>query len=227
MLIFINPIGGSKKASKIFEKKVQPLLRLARIEFTVLTTERPNQAKEIILDENNRIDQYDAMICAGGDGMFNEILNGIIIRTQRQHGIDYGLIDSPLRKPSMKLGIIAAGSTDSIVYATMGNCDPTNSVLTIILNRTMNIDIGAVHHRDEDHLICYTASFIGYGFFGDTVQRSERFRWLGPKRYNLAGLRTFLKHRLYSGEIKLCIEPKDGQPQHYNPCGIKLGDIKS
>ena len=33
---------------------------------------------------------------------------------------------------------------------------------------------------------------VSYGYFGDLMQRSERYRWLGPKRYDISGVRTFL-----------------------------------
>ena len=37
-----------------------------------------------------------------------------------------------------------------------------------------------------------TLAMVSYGYFGDLMQRSERYRWLGPKRYDISGVRTFL-----------------------------------
>lgn len=34
-----------------------------------------------------------------------------------------------------------------------------------------------------------------YGFYGDVITESEKYRWMGPKRYDYAGTRVFLKHR--------------------------------
>ena len=44
-----------------------------------------------------------------------------------------------------------------------------------------------------------TIAMVSYGYFGDLMQRSERYRWLGPKRYDISGVRTFL------GNYKNCI----------------------
>ena len=221
LLLFINPYGGSKKGTKIFDLEIKPILQLARIDYTLVITERANHARDILLDEQTDLRPYDGIVCVGGDGMFGEILNGVLIRTQRQNNINFGSTESLLMKPNIKLGIIPAGSTDAIVYATSGYKMPINSTLAIALGRQTNIDVTAVHHRDEDKLIQYTASFLGYGFFGDTLADSEQNRWLGPRRYDWAGIKKFFKHRLYSGEIKLTIEPRDGSPKHYNPCGVK------
>lgn len=221
LLIFVNPIGGTGNGEKIFDKKIRPILELSRIEYNVKVTEHANESKEIILDSKTDLSLYDGVICVGGDGMFGEVLNGIMIRTQRENNVQYELIDSALKKPNLTLGIIPAGSTDAVAYATSGFNDPINSIIQIVLGRTIQVDVGAVHHRDEENLICYIASFMGYGFFGDTMKQSENLRWMGPKRYNWAGIKQFFKHRLYSGEIKLCIEPNDGTPEKFNPCKLK------
>nr|XP_046919718.1 ceramide kinase-like [Dermatophagoides farinae] len=220
LLLFINPYGGNKKGIQIFENKIKPILNISCIRSNVIITEHANQAKEILLAETTDLNDYDGIICIGGDGMFGEVLNGVLIRTQRENQINYGNIDAMLKKPALKLGIVPAGSTDAVVYATCGHKDPIHSIISIVLGRTINIDVGAVHNRDEEQLIRYTASFMGYGFFGDTIRESERIRWMGTKRYDWAGVKKFLKHRLYSGEIKICLEPNDGSPKDYNPCGI-------
>lgn len=36
---------------------------------------------------------------------------------------------------------------------------------------------------------------IRYGFYGDVITESEKYRWMGPKRYDYAGTKVFLSHR--------------------------------
>lgn len=221
LLMFINPFGGGKNGKKIFDDKIKAMLELARVEFTVIVTERANHAKDMILDQKTDLNKFDGIVCVGGDGMFGEVLNGVLVRTQRENQIDYSSVDCVPKKPAIKLGVIPAGSTDAVVYATCGNKNPTNSIISILLGRKINIDVGAVHDHGGTNLIRYTASFMGYGFFGDTIHDSEQNRWLGTKRYDWAGLKKFFNHRLYNGEIKLCIEPSDGSPKDFNPCRTK------
>lgn len=217
-MVFVNPFGGNRKGPKIYEKRIYPIFKLAAIEVDCVITERANHAKDIILDQKYHIERYDGVISVGGDGMFAEILNGIIIRTQRDYGINWSSADSHLKKPKMVLGVIPAGSTDAVAYGTTGINDPMTSAVVIVLGKKLNIDVCAVHHRDEDKLIRYSTSFLGYGYFGDTIADSETNRWMGPKRYDWAGVKKFIRHRLYSGEIKLCIEPSDGSPKESTVC---------
>ena len=37
--------------------------------------------------------------------------------------------------------------------------------------------------------------YVRYGFYGDVIAESEKHRWMGPKRYDYAGTKVFLKHR--------------------------------
>lgn len=36
-----------------------------------------------------------------------------------------------------------------------------------------------------------------YGFYGDVITESEKYRWMGPKRYDYAGTKVFLQHRYF------------------------------
>uniref|UniRef100_A0A1D1XWP5 Ceramide kinase n=1 Tax=Anthurium amnicola TaxID=1678845 RepID=A0A1D1XWP5_9ARAE len=102
-----------------------------------------------------------------------------------------------------RLGIIPAGSTDAIVISTTGARDPVTSALHIILGKKIRVDISQVV-RWEDSVsssVRYAASFAGYGFYGDVIKESEKYRWMGPKRYDYAGTRVFLEHRSYEAEV--------------------------
>ena len=44
---------------------------------------------------------------------------------------------------------------------------------------------------------------ISYGYFGDLMLHSENLRWLGPKRYDVSGVHTFLGNKAYKGVIQV------------------------
>lgn len=221
LIVFVNPIGGKRKATTIYRKKVDPILKIAGIDAQCIVTERPNHAKEYIQHTNFCLKQYDGIICVGGDGMFSEILNGLLIRTQKEAEINWNTIQGKLESPSIPIAVIPAGSTDAVVYGTTGVNDPVTSTVHIILGKKLNIDVCAIHHRDEERLVRYATSFLGYGYFGDTIADSERNRWMGPRRYDWAGFKKFLGHRIYNGEIKFCISPSDGSPKDKTFCAAK------
>ena len=51
----------------------------------------------------------------------------------------------------------------------------------------MRVDTADGHHRFAMCTACY-------GYMGDLMATSERLRWLGPSRYNLAGVQCIKRH---------------------------------
>ncbi|RWR89767.1 Diacylglycerol kinase [Cinnamomum micranthum f. kanehirae] len=115
-----------------------------------------------------------------------------------------------------RLGIIPAGSTDAIVISTTGARDPVTSALHIVLGKRRCLDVAQVVRwktsasSTDAPSVRYAASFAGYGFYGDVITESEKYRWMGPKRYDFAGTKVFLKHRSYEAEVAfLDVKSKD------------------
>ncbi|XP_071960442.1 ceramide kinase-like isoform X2 [Antedon mediterranea] len=218
IFVIVNPYGGKGKAPKIYQKKVAPLFELAGISTEVIETTHANHAWQLMLDID--FNDVDGIVCVGGDGTFAEVVNGLILRTQKDAGIDINDQGSKLIPPKLKIGIIPAGSTDVVVYDTTGYNDPVTSALQIILGETLGMDVCSVFHDNE--LIRYTVSFLGYGFFGDVVRESENYRWVGPKRYELAGAMQFMGNKSYHGEVKYVPNLDEGHsPMDQNPCGAR------
>ncbi|XP_049423287.1 ceramide kinase [Epinephelus fuscoguttatus] len=216
LLVYINPYGGKQRGKRIYEQKVAPLFRRACISTDVIVTERANHARDHLKTEAN-LDKYDGVVCVGGDGMFSEILHGLVTRTQTDNGVDHNQPDAELVPCSLHIGIIPAGSTDCICFATVGTNDPVTSALHIIVGDSQPMDVCSVHHNDI--FLRYSVSLLGYGFYGDVLTDSERKRWLGPARYDLSGVKTFLSHNFYEGTISfLPAENNMGDPRDKLQC---------
>ncbi|XP_038594860.1 ceramide kinase [Micropterus salmoides] len=216
LLVYINPYGGKRCGKRIYEQKVAPLFRRACISADVIVTERANHARDHLKTEAN-LDKYDGVVCVGGDGMFSEILHGLVTRTQTDNGLDQNQPDAELVPCSLHIGIIPAGSTDCICFATVGTNDPITSALHIIVGDSQPMDVCSVYHNDI--FLRYSVSLLGYGFYGDVLTDSERKRWLGPARYDLSGVKTFLSHNYYEGTVSfLPAENNMGTPRDKLQC---------
>lgn len=55
-----------------------------------------------------------------------------------------------LPKPSIPIGIIPAGSTDTVAYCLNGTTDIKTSILHIILGQTHGLDISSVYRNSDD-----------------------------------------------------------------------------
>ncbi|XP_067944520.1 ceramide kinase-like [Watersipora subatra] len=199
LLVFINPYGGRKKARKVFDEKVASIFDLAGITSHVIITERANHAKDYIMSRD--LSRYDGIVCVGGDGMFAELLNGILWQYNSSLGIDLHDSTALLKRPDIRIGVIPAGSTDTVAYCTSGINDAITSALHIVVGDSMAIDVCSVRHGYSGQLLRFCVSMLAYGFYGDVLRDSETFRWMGPNRYNYSGFRTFLKNKSYQADI--------------------------
>ncbi|XP_071260684.1 ceramide kinase-like isoform X2 [Salvelinus alpinus] len=173
LLVYINPYGGKQQGKCIYEQKVAPLFACASISTDVIVTEHANHARDH-LETEAELKKYDGVVCVGGDGMFSEIVHGLVSRTQRDNGVDQNSPEEKLVPCSLRIGIIPAGDSQPM-------------------------DVCSVHHNNT--FLRYSISLLGYGFYGDVLADSERKRWMGPARYDFSGFKTFLTHHHYEGAV--------------------------
>ncbi|KAJ8772323.1 hypothetical protein K2173_027500 [Erythroxylum novogranatense] len=267
VLVFVNPKSGKGNGCKTWQNVAHVFSR-AKVETKVIVTKRQGHAFDVMATmANKELNSYDGFIAVGGDGFFNEILNGFLLSRHKAplppHPLDFarsvegsssdlvqnpneaiaetsypyedsspllsqgtlggsglannGTDDGPgntdqeldfsLLNDRIRFGIIPAGSTDAIVMCTTGVRDPITSALHIVLGKKLHLDIAQVVRwkttsvSENESCVRYAASFAGYGFYGDVITESEKYRWMGPKRYDYAGTKVFLRHRSYEAEV--------------------------
>ncbi|KAL5569854.1 hypothetical protein UlMin_026429 [Ulmus minor] len=267
LMVFIHPRSGKGNGCKIWET-VAPIFSRAKVKTKVIVTQKAGQAFDVMASISNKeLNLYDGVITVGGDGFFNEILNGLLksrhkapyppapsdfiqsegyndsfsvngvnetvaenssqnedqsplLSSPRHNGLGVSNSKSedascstdqdqefPIPNERFRFGIIPAGSTDAVVMCTTGARDPITSALHIVLGRRVCLDLAQVVRwkitsaSKVEPCVRYAASFAGYGFYGDVITESEKLRWMGPKRYDYAGTKVFLRHRSYQAEI--------------------------
>ncbi|UJR33624.1 hypothetical protein I4U23_021059 [Adineta vaga] len=205
LLAFVNPVGGKGRAPNVFEKKVLPIFKEANIIVDSICTERANHGRDYILNED--LSAYDGLICVGGDGMFAELCHGLLLRTSREANLNIDDRRVNIIRPDLKIGIVPAGSTDAVVYSTTGLNDPVTSALQIIVGESLLVDIATVHN--EKGFVRFLATMLAYGFFGDIIHQSDKWRFLGPLRYDVSGFCQFVLNRSYHTELTITLPSND------------------
>ncbi|KAI4340814.1 hypothetical protein MLD38_025616 [Melastoma candidum] len=272
LLVFVHPLSGKGNGRRTWET-VSPIFCRANVLTKVIVTERAGHAFDVMAaTSNEELQLYDGVIAVGGDGFFNEILNGLLclrhnapyppapadfveslggcndsstvnaceripeisnqdedrsplISTNGSHFSSFRSEDDPdkqdespeVRFPAcqLRLGLIPSGSTDAIVICTTGARDPVTSALQIVLGKRVPLDIAhivrwkATSESKVEPCVRYAASFAGYGFYGDVITESEKYRWMGPTRYDYAGTKVFLRHRSYEAEVSYLGEQEE------------------
>ena len=83
-----------------------------------------------------------SIIAVGGDGVFNEILNGLLMQTQQQSGVNTRRSRFVPVTPTVRLGIIPAGCTNSIARSVLGCKCPMVAAAQIMLGECVCVERG-------------------------------------------------------------------------------------
>lgn len=170
LLMIFNPIAGKNST----REKHDHILRVFKeygLSVTEKTTTCVGDATEIV---KHNIKGHSAVICCGGDGTFNEVINGLI-----KTGVDVPLMYLPM------------GSTNDLAN-TIGVTKDINSQVELYLNGYINsYDIG----RFNDNNFTYVASFgVGTDVSYKTSQKMKNV--LGHAAYILNGFVLNLPNQL-------------------------------
>ncbi|CAI8594583.1 unnamed protein product [Vicia faba] len=189
MLVILNPRSGRGRSSKVFHDTVEPIFRLAGFRLEVVKTTSAGHARKLA----STVDIStcpDGIICVGGDGIINEVVNGLLSRDNQKEGI------------SIPIGIIPAGSDNSLVWTVLGVRDPISAAMAIVKGGLTATDVFAVEWI-QNNKIHFGLTVSYYGFVSDVLELSEKYqKRFGPLRYFVAGFLKFLCLPRYSYEVE-------------------------
>lgn len=101
VLVLLNPKSGSGNAREVFNMHVTPVLNEAEVPYDLYVTKHSNFAIEFM--STRVLDAWCCVIAVGGDGLFHEIVNGLLQREDWAHVL-----------PHLALGIIPCGSGNGL-----------------------------------------------------------------------------------------------------------------
>lgn len=197
LLVFVNPESGRRKGKKVYEK-VAPLFSLCKITTDVVITERKNHAKTLL--ESYDLNSIDAVVVVGGDGSYFEVINGLLIRAQKDANIDINQPGTDWLPSKIPVGIIPSGTGNGIAM-TLEGYDPVTAALSIIIGKLREMPTYSINQMATGFLT-FGGLLMGYGGFGDMIYRSERQRWLGIMRYPVFLVSGIFTLRKFDAEIE-------------------------
>ncbi|KAL4433742.1 hypothetical protein ABPG75_000183 [Micractinium tetrahymenae] len=79
LLVFVNPFGGSRRAAQIWQNVVKPVFDKAGIKSSAVETQHGGHARSLLTNmPGDELAGYDGVVAIGGDGLFHEIINGLL-----------------------------------------------------------------------------------------------------------------------------------------------------
>ncbi|KAM8946939.1 sphingosine kinase 1 [Pelodytes ibericus] len=223
LLVLLNPHGGTGKALSLFQTHVIPMLTEADVRFTLLVTERPNQAREVVRDED--LSRWDVIVVMSGDGLMFEVVNGLMERQDWIHAI---------KKP---LAILPGGSGNALAASVnhysghqqvMGTKLLTNCAFVLCKGQPQPLDIVSLTTASGKRIFSFLS--LAWGFISDVDIESEKYRFMGSFRFSLGTFVRLTALRTYSGRLTYT---KAGSSfgkmeiSTINPCDIEgRGDLE-
>ena len=170
-LVIINPTSGPKSFKNISEI-IREFLIKAEYNFDIFISEYKNHITEHLISLSPGI--YTDMIIWGGDGTFNEVINGLFKR--KDNYLPY-------------LGLLPGGSGNSVMHDLQATT--LNQALGLITkNKKKMIDVMKIEYSNK---INYSINIAGWGMVADVAHLAEKLRWIGPGRYTFASLIYILR----------------------------------
>lgn len=210
VIVIVNPIGGSGKATQAYQRKISPIFQLAQIEADVIYTERSKHAIEI--GETHDFSPYDGVIVVGGDGLYQELLKGMTIQMQKSAGVDYNDVNAEFACLNKPVAILPAGTGNGVSGWCNGSVDMETAILRILRGETHRSQILTLHSNGKFFCVC--GLLFGYGAFSDLIKRTDELRWMKRARYPYCMLtHLFKKKRRTQYIVEYCVasESQNGQ----------------
>eukprot|EP00051_Salpingoeca_urceolata_P011909 m.148133 g.148133 ORF g.148133 m.148133 type:complete len:533 (+) comp17306_c0_seq5:77-1675(+) len=206
LLVLVNPFSGKKKGQVVFRKQVKPLLDACsrRVVYTVVETERSGHAGSLVSETD--LSTTDAIVTVSGDGLFHEVVNGLMSRQDWVTAI------------KIPLGIIPAGSGNGLA-ASVHTSQVLDSVLCVVHGHSRPLDLMSIRQPGQN--IRYSHLSFTHGLIADIDIESERYRWAGAARFTFSGVGRIMNLRKYPGRLSFIPwnENEDLEEAHARPDG--------
>lgn len=196
LLCILNPMSGSKKSSHVYQQIVKPMFKIANIQCDLRETRYQCHCEKIV----NEIDlnQYDGIISIGGDGLFHELINGILTRDDWEEA------------RYMPVGLINSGTSNAL-NINFDIATTRHSILNIIKGNVEKFD---VLRASQGEKVYFSHLSLTWGVMADTDIQSDKYRFLGKYKYYFVGAFRIIFVNKYPGHLYYLPENTEVSPTY-------------
>ena len=167
LMLIINPVSG-RRVSLRFLPDIIGIFSANDCAVTVFPTAKRGDATDFAMHYGN---EFDLIVCIGGDGTLNEVISGII----------RGNCNTPL-------GYIPSGSTNDFAACHGISSDMLEAAQNIVDGNPKSIDIG----KFGDQYFAYVAAFGAFSWLSYTTPQNLK-NMLGHSAYLLDAVKDLPK----------------------------------
>lgn len=157
--VIVNPIAGRGYGARSVPQ-IKDLMSARGLEFDLVITTWAGEAVE--LARQAVLDGYETIVATGGDGTFNEVVNGMMAAS------DGGVIGN--------LGMLPVGSGSDFAWSAGVPSDLEGACAKLAEGHTRLVDVGRV--TVDDAAPRYFDNSVGIGFEGVVTVEARKIKWL-------------------------------------------------
>ncbi|XP_077996630.1 ceramide kinase-like protein isoform X2 [Glandiceps talaboti] len=187
--------SASNKDDSIYRRKVEILLQYAQI--TLKESGDSNNKVTDVLQEMD-LTNSDGILCVGSDNLINQVINGLLIRAQKDGGINHSTYFTPVRC-MLPIGIISTGPLDLLSYSVHGTNNPVTAALHVMFGDIQPVDVCSIYQDGRFQQFGFTAM---YGFHSDSICTANKKPWLGLFRSIYAKAKSLVNIQPYECNIE-------------------------
>ncbi|KNC48405.1 uncharacterized protein AMSG_04854 [Thecamonas trahens ATCC 50062] len=195
--VVLNPVSGAGTAEAVFDSLVVPLMTMAGVEHSLMTTRAASDMTRVIAEVN--WENFDALMVCGGDGTFNEAINAL-----REL--------APGLETKLPLMLLPMGTSNGLVRS-HGDASVLEAAFRALTSLPLPTDAWDVRivpfapgAEPVDRIDAFMMSWAMVAEHDDYQER--KFRWMGPTLASLAApLVTIAGMRHYEGTISFLPAP--------------------
>lgn len=185
-LILLNPKSGTGQSLRIY-KQFKLLLSQANISHTLIESEYRGHAIEI--GEKHNISKYNAVLTISGDGLFHELINGLLKRVPSVDPV---------------VGLIPAGSGNGLAWSAAHLESAADNVSFAMFKalqfKPKRLDLFKYESGAETK---YCMLSLMVGLIADIDLDSDKWRSLGSLRFDIYSVLRIITKRNYKIKIDL------------------------
>lgn len=195
ILVVCNPVGGQGFGKRALRKIVLPILEAAGCKLTTILTKKRRDAFVAAHDIN--VQDYDALVCVGGDGTVHEIVNGLAAREDAIDALHLPLVPVPCGSGNGMFVSLHGATTLNVALACLSAlkgrghaqelCVVTQDAALFPEKETI-YPIRGTGEGGKAYVQYYSFLSQAIGLMADIDLGTEHLRFLGDLRFSLSYL---------------------------------------
>ncbi|WFD41407.1 sphingosine kinase [Malassezia psittaci] len=211
ILVIGNPASGQGRGKEVLQKQVIPIFQSAGCTLKVHQTQKRFDAFRLAQDA--RTQDYDVLVCVGGDGTMHEVVNGLASREDVAEAIALPLVPVPCGSGNGMYVSLHGASNFNVSLACLSALKGTThaqELCAVTQDAALFPNDGAFACQGQasngrKYVQYYSFLSQAIGLMADVDLGTEKFRFIGDLRFSLGYIMGAMRNKRCEIDIQVVL----------------------